>query len=105
MPERRARGKRAEFMQDPRAETILDLIAENASIERSRLQPETTLDELGITSLTLIEAVFEIETRYDVEISVDGILMSPEVTVEQLMERVLATIDAKSGAAKIKPAP
>jgi acyl carrier protein len=92
-------------MQDPRAETILDLIAENASIERSRLQPETTLDELGITSLTLIEAVFEIETRYDVEISVDGILMSPEVTVEQLMERVLATIDAKSGAAQIKPAP
>jgi acyl carrier protein len=92
-------------MQDPRADTILDLIAENASIERSRLQPETTLDELGITSLTLIEAVFEIETRYDVEISVDGILMSPEVTVEQLMERVLATIDAKSGAAQIKPAP
>ena len=92
-------------MQDPRADTILDLIAENASIERSRLQPETTLDELGITSLTLIEAVFEIETRYDVEISVDGILMSPEVTVAQLMERVLATIDAKSGAAQIKPAP
>ena len=92
-------------MQDPRAETILDLIAENASIERSRLQPETTLDELGITSLTLIEAVFEIETRFDVEISVDGILMSPEVTVAQLMERVLATIDAKSGAAQIKPAP
>lgn len=92
-------------MQDPRAETILDLIAENASLERSRLQPDTTLDELGITSLTLIEAVFEIETRYDVEISVDGILMSPEVTVAQLMERVLATIDAKSGAAQIKPAP
>ena len=92
-------------MQDPRADTILDLIAENASIERSRLQPETTLDELGITSLTLIEAVFEIETRYEVEISVDGILMSPEVTVAQLMERVLATIDAKSGAAQIKPAP
>jgi acyl carrier protein len=91
-------------MTDPRAEAILDLIAENASIDRSRLQPETTLDELGITSLTLIEAVFEIETRYDVEISVDGILMSPEVTVEQLMERVLATIDAKSGAAQIKPA-
>jgi acyl carrier protein len=92
-------------MQDPRAEAILDLIAENASIDRARLQPDTTLDELGITSLTLIEAVFEIETRYDVEISVDGILMSPEVTVEQLMARVLATIDAKSDAAQIKPAP
>lgn len=92
-------------MQDPRAEAILDLIAENASIDRARLQPDTTLDELGITSLTLIEAVFEIETRYDVEISVDGILMSPEVTVEQLMARVLATIDAKSDAAQVKPAP
>lgn len=91
-------------MQDPRAEAILDLIAENASIDRIRLQPDTTLDELGITSLTLIEAVFEIESRYDVEISVDGILLSPEVTVAQLMERVLATIDAKTGSAQIKPA-
>lgn len=91
-------------MQDPRADAILDLIADNASIDRTRLQPDTTLDELGITSLTLIEAVFEIETRYDVEISVDGILLSPEVTVGQLMERVLATIDAKAGAAQNKPA-
>lgn len=105
MPKACVRGERAEFMQDPRAEAILDLIAENASIDRARLQPDTTLDELGITSLTLIEAVFEIETRYDVEISVDGILMSPEVTVEQLMARVLATIDAKSDAAQVKPAP
>jgi acyl carrier protein len=91
-------------MQDPRADTILDLIAENASIDRTRLQPDTTLDELGITSLTLIEAVFEIETRYDVEISVDGILLSPEVTVGQLLERVLATIDAKAGGTQTKPA-
>jgi acyl carrier protein len=82
-------------MQDPDADDILDLLVENGQLDRSRLKPDTTLDELGITSLTLIEAVFEIETRFDVEIPVDGILMTPEVTLGELIERVLATIKAK----------
>jgi acyl carrier protein len=80
-------------MDDTRTTAILGIIAESSGIERQKLTPETTLDELGITSLKLIEAVFEIETRYDVEISTDGILMTPEVTVGELLQRVLATLD------------
>jgi acyl carrier protein len=57
--------------------------------------PDVTLDELGITSLKLIEAVFEIETHYDIEISTDGILMTPDVTVGELLQRVFDTIDGK----------
>ena len=62
-------------MQDARVDAILDVIAQSASIDRSRLVPDVTLDELGVTSLTLIETVFELESRFDVEISVDGVLM------------------------------
>jgi acyl carrier protein len=84
-------------MQDQRAELILDMIAESSGIARARLLPEVTLDELSITSLKLIEAVFEIESKFDIEISTDGLLMVPDVTLAALMERVLATIDAKGG--------
>ena len=80
-------------MQDQRAELILDMIAESSGIARARLLPEVTLDEL----LKLIEAVFEIESKFDIEISTDGLLMVPDVTLAALMERVLATIDAKGG--------
>ena len=79
-------------MQDQRAELILDMIAESSGIARARLLPEVTLDELK-----LIEAVFEIESKFDIEISTDGLLMVPDVTLAALMERVLATIDAKGG--------
>jgi acyl carrier protein len=85
-------------MEDPRAAGLLDIIAENSGIDRARLQPDVSLDELGITSLTLIEAVFEIETRYGIEISTDGILMTPEVTVGELLRRVLETMDEQASA-------
>jgi acyl carrier protein len=89
-------------MQDHRAELILDLIAESSGIARDRLRPEATLDELSINSLKLIEAVFEIESKFDIEISTDGLLMVPDVTVGALMQRVLDTIDAK-GAVPARP--
>lgn len=86
-------------MEDPRAPLILDIISESCSIDRARLMPEVTLDELGITSLNLIEAVFEIETRYNIEISTDGILLAPDVTVSDLLQRVLETVDGKASVA------
>ncbi len=82
-------------MQDPRVDTILDIIAESARLHRSRLTLETPLDELNISSLTLIEAVFEIESRYDVEIPTDDFVRRPETTVGELVTGVLATIDGK----------
>jgi acyl carrier protein len=83
-------------MTDPRTGEILDIIAANSGIDRAKLQLDTTLDELGITSLKLIEAVFDIETKYDIEISTDGILMTPDIALGGLIQRVLDTIDAKS---------
>ena len=84
-------------MQDARVDAILDVIAQSASIDRARLVPDVTLDELGVTSLTLIETVFELESRFDVEISVDGVLMKPEVTLRDLLARIIDAIDAKAG--------
>jgi acyl carrier protein len=73
----------------------LAIISQNNGIAMDKLQLDTTLDDLGLTSLKLIEAVFEIEERFNVEISTDGILMTQEVTVGELTQRVLDTIDAE----------
>jgi acyl carrier protein len=91
-------------MQDQRVDTILDIIAESAKLDRSKLKLETPLDELNISSLTLIEAVFEIESRYDVEIPTEEFVKRPETTVGELIRGVLARIDVKSPVAAGQPA-
>jgi acyl carrier protein len=44
--------------------TVLDIIAEEALVERSALTPEATLDSLGIASLDIISIVFALEERF-----------------------------------------
>ena len=80
------------LMADPRAAAVLDVISDSSGIERSKLTPEVTLDELGMTSLKLIEVLFELESRYDTEISTDGILMAPEVTLGELLQRIIESV-------------
>jgi acyl carrier protein len=99
----RVHTRKRAAMQDPRIDTILDIIAESAKIDRSRLRLETPLDELNISSLTLIEAVFEIESRYDVEIPTEELVKRPESTLGELIEGVLARIDVKTPVAAWQP--
>lgn len=83
-------------MHDARIDAILDIISESAKLDRSKLALETPLDELNISSLTLIEAVFEIESRYDIEIPTEEFVRRPETTVGELIQGVLARIDANA---------
>lgn len=79
---------------DPRANEILDIIAKETGVDRARLLPEATLEELGIPSLDLTQAVFEIETHFDVEIPVVADRDGAEfVTVGGLVRHVLETLD------------
>jgi acyl carrier protein len=48
---------------------LLDLIAREAEMNRSELDLNRPLDELGIASLQMINIVFAIEDRYKVTIS------------------------------------
>jgi acyl carrier protein len=47
---------------------LLDLIAQEAIIDREKLQREATLGDLGISSLDVITMLFELEERYGVVI-------------------------------------
>jgi acyl carrier protein len=47
---------------------LLDLISEEAIIDREKLTREATLGDLGISSLDVITMLFELEERYGVVI-------------------------------------
>jgi acyl carrier protein len=47
---------------------VAAIIAEQAMIEPADIKPETTLDELGLDSLALVEVVFGIEEEFDVSV-------------------------------------
>lgn len=44
--------------------SILDIIAEEALVDRAKLTPEATLESLGIASLDIISIVFALEERF-----------------------------------------
>ena len=47
---------------------VIAIIAEQAVMETSEVSLEATLEELGIDSLGLVEAVFAIEETFDVQV-------------------------------------
>jgi acyl carrier protein len=48
------------------ADDILDLIAQEAPVERADLTPEATLDALGVASLDVISVLFALEDKFGV---------------------------------------
>ena len=55
-------------MTDPIEEEIAKIIAEQALVEPSVIKPETTMDDLGLDSLALVEVVFGIEEKFDISV-------------------------------------
>jgi acyl carrier protein len=47
---------------------VLDIIAKQAKVERSALTRKTSLAELNIQSLDLVEIVFALEDKFDLEV-------------------------------------
>jgi acyl carrier protein len=90
---------------DTRAEEILRIVANETGVERHRLLPEATIEQLGIASIDLTLAVFEIEKQFDVEIPVlapaadsSGAAGSEFSTVGDLLRHVMAAINARGAA-------
>ena len=55
-------------MTDDVAERVAQIIAEQAMLEPDAIKPETTLDELGLDSLALVEVIFGIEEAFDISV-------------------------------------
>lgn len=53
---------------DEISERIRQIIAEQAMVEPDVIKPETTPEELGLDSLSLVEVVFGIEEAFDITV-------------------------------------
>lgn len=81
---------------DPRVGEILTIVARETAVDQSRLRPGATIDELGIPSLDMAQTLFALESHFDVEIPVVSERAGAEfTTVADLVDHVLATLDAK----------
>ena len=78
---------------DPRIGEILDIVAKETGVERDRLTPDAPIAALDIASLDMVQAIFAIESQFNVEIPVSADQGSGEfATVGDLVKHVLATI-------------
>lgn len=55
-------------MSDDVSASVIGIVAEQAMIDASEISPETTIDDLGLDSLALVEVVFGIEETFDVSV-------------------------------------
>lgn len=79
---------------DPRAADILAIIAKETALDPAVLTPDASVDALGVSSLDMTQAIFAIETRFDIEIPVVAERAGAEFsTIGDLVAHVLATID------------
>jgi len=47
---------------------VIDIIAQQAVLDSSDVSPESTLEDLGIDSLGLVESIFAIEEEFDISV-------------------------------------
>ena len=81
-------------MDDPRVDEILHIVAKETGVDRARLVPDAALSDIGIPSLDLVQAIFAIESHFDIEVPVVQDRAGAEFsTVGQLVGHVIATLD------------
>jgi acyl carrier protein len=73
---------------------LLNLIANEAILDRQKLKREATLDDLGISSLDVITLLFELEDKYGVAIEEGD--MPPMTTLGELVDFLLSRINAEA---------
>ena len=73
---------------------LLDLISEEAIIDREKLVREATLGDLGISSLDVITMLFELEEKYGVIIEEGD--MPQMTTLGEMVDFLLSRINAEA---------
>lgn len=83
---------------DPRIAEILDIVAKETGVDRTKLVPQAVITDLEIASLDLVQTIFAIEERYKIDIPVVAEQTGSEFqTVGDLVQHVIATLDKAAG--------
>lgn len=79
---------------------VLDIIAEKGQVERDKLDPSAKLAELNISSLDVVEIVFALEEKFNIEIPFNANNSQLEFeTVGQVVEAVRSHLQEKAASA------
>ncbi len=84
-------------MAEPVRDKVIAIIAEQAVLDVSDVSPEQTLEDLGIDSLGLVEAIFAIEETFDIQVPFNanepgnsGFDISSVATIIRAVEELVA---------------
>jgi len=75
-------------------EELITIIAEEALIDRAKLDPAAKLEDIGLDSVDLVSVIFAIEEKYGIEIAEDA--FSRADTLAVVLAKIEALIDAKA---------
>lgn len=81
------------------SELVIEIVSKHAEETAESVNPTTTLDSLGITSLNVIEIIFDIEDHFDITIPDYGKAENLDLnfrTIEDIIQAVSALIESKS---------
>ena len=55
-------------MSDSVDNEVLDILARHTQLERDKITLSTEMDSIGVDSLTMVEIIYDLEERYDIDI-------------------------------------
>lgn len=83
-------------------DTIVQILAKETGINRNLLRLDARLSDLEIPSLDLVQTIFALESRFDIEIPVVADRAGAEFeTVGQMVAHVQAAIDRSQAPAHV----
>ena len=84
----------AETWMSGRDEELIDIISEEALIDRGKLDRSAKLEDIGLDSVDLVSVVFAIEEKYGIEIAEDAFTRTD--TLGAVLMKIDGLIDAKA---------
>jgi acyl carrier protein len=86
-------------MAQPQIDEILDVVAQKAMIDRSKLTPEAKLTDLNVSSLDMVEVIFALEDKFGIELPFNANTNAAEFeTVDDVIKLVEKQMAAKKPA-------
>ncbi|MDP9127893.1 MAG: acyl carrier protein [Pseudomonadota bacterium] len=79
---------------------ILDIVAQKALIDRSKLAPEAKLSDLNVTSLDMVDVIFALEDKFGIQLPFNANTNAGEFeTVGDVIKVVEKQLALKTGKA------
>ncbi len=74
------------------ADTLKKILTEKFHVDESKIQPEASLDSLGLDSLDLIEVLFEVEETFDIRVPQEGSTIRA-ATIQELLDTIKGLVE------------